>query len=154
MKILGNHSRVWQTRRKRGKGVLEKTWRCQARERSSNIERFSIGGQANARGFYPYCVEHEIEVTLYNRHRVCGTNTLQRGARVLGARTSRKDLRGKVTLPWRTRTSAVGTTRDFFEKVTCSTHTPVIVITTIQWIVISLYASARAMRLRGFRQLL
>ena len=77
-----------------------------------------------------------------------------KSAHLLGARTPRKDLQGKVTLPRRTRTSAVGITRDFFQKVTCSTHTPVIVITTTQRIVISLYASARAMRPRGFRRLL
>ena len=60
---------------------------------------------------------------------------------LLRARTPRKDLQGE--LPYLdARTSAVGITRDFFQKVTCSTHTPIIVITTRLQIVINLYASA------------
>ena len=59
-----------------------KTWRCQALARLSNIERFSIRGQTNAGAFNPYCVELEIEARWYNRHRVFGTNTLERGAPV------------------------------------------------------------------------
>ena len=39
------------------------------------------------------------------------------------------------------RTSAVSITRDFFQKVTCSTHTRVIVITTTLRVVINLYES-------------
>ena len=46
------------------------------------MERFSIGGQVNAGGFYPYYVELEKEEILYNRLRVFGTNTSKRGARV------------------------------------------------------------------------
>jgi len=41
-----------------------------------------MGVQVNAGGFYPYYVELEMEDKLYNIHRVFGTNTLKRGARV------------------------------------------------------------------------
>jgi len=45
----------------------------------------------------------------------------------------------RAKLPYlNARTSAVGITRDFCQKVMCWTHTPVIVITTTQRIVISL----------------
>jgi len=49
---------------------------------SSDIERISIGEQAKVFRFYPYSVELEREVTLYNRRRVFGANTTKRGARV------------------------------------------------------------------------
>ena len=46
------------------------------------MDRFSIGGQVNAGGFYPYYVELEKEEILYKRLRVFGTNTSKGGARV------------------------------------------------------------------------
>ena len=42
--------------------------------------------------------------------------------------------------------------RTFLPEVTCSTHTPVIVIITIRGLPISLQASARALRQMGFCQ--
>ena len=41
-----------------------------------------MSGQVKAGGFYPYYVELEMEDRLYNRYRVCGTNTSKRGAPV------------------------------------------------------------------------
>ena len=62
MRIHGNHQGVGRMRRKRWGGFIQKTPNCQAWERLSIIERFSIGGQANAGGFYLYCVELVTDV--------------------------------------------------------------------------------------------
>ena len=43
-------------------------------------ERFSISGQVNAGGFYPYYVELEMENRLHNRLRVFGTKEFGQGS--------------------------------------------------------------------------
>jgi len=83
MKIHGNPARVWETRRKRWKGFIERTRRCRARERLSNIRKIFHRWTSKHWWFLPLlCGARKWQRELCNRHRVFGTNTSKRRARV------------------------------------------------------------------------
>jgi len=64
MRTLGNHQKAWIMRKSWCRNFIAKIGKCWAGQMLNKVERFSLCGQANTRGFLPYNPELKKEVNV------------------------------------------------------------------------------------------